>query len=242
MSIATYTVTGSKQAKSVSLPVVPKLSDETIVQVVRAVLANQDRLRPRTKTRAAVSGGGKKPWRQKGTGRARAGSNRSPLWRGGGITFGPSGAPRAYRRTTHTSRLLVWQAVLAQLADEDRLCVLTGKLAITKSKQAMALAQKMELPRVTLVVATPVELTGAIGFRNLAVTELTSTDDLVVADLLQARSVLLTEAALSQLTTRVSDRATKQTKSATQNQPSATKAAASKPKPTTPRSVQKGST
>jgi large subunit ribosomal protein L4 len=65
--------------------------EKLTAKVVRVILANGRHATARTKKRGEVSGGGKKPWRQKGTGRARAGSSRSPLWRGGGVTFGPTG-------------------------------------------------------------------------------------------------------------------------------------------------------
>lgn len=66
-------------------------ADLLVSKAVRTVLANNRHANAQSKTRGDVSGGGKKPWRQKGTGRARVGSNRSPLWRGGGVTFGPTG-------------------------------------------------------------------------------------------------------------------------------------------------------
>ncbi|MDD3480796.1 MAG: 50S ribosomal protein L4 [Patescibacteria group bacterium] len=70
---------------------VSKDTDILVSKAVRTVLAGKRQTPAKVKTRAEVSGGGKKPWRQKGTGRARAGSNRSPIWRGGGVTFGPTG-------------------------------------------------------------------------------------------------------------------------------------------------------
>jgi large subunit ribosomal protein L4 len=69
----------------------PKANNLLISKAVRTVLANKRQAPAKTKTRGEVSGGGKKPWRQKGTGRARVGSSRSPIWRGGGVTFGPTG-------------------------------------------------------------------------------------------------------------------------------------------------------
>jgi large subunit ribosomal protein L4 len=68
-----------------------KVNSLLIAKAVRTVLANQRHANAKSKTRGDVSGGGKKPWRQKGTGRARVGSSRSPIWRGGGVTFGPTG-------------------------------------------------------------------------------------------------------------------------------------------------------
>src|SRR5688572_15973211 len=90
-----YSATGTKAAQTQALP--PEIfgievkSHQLLHEVVRAHQADKRRARAATLTRAQVRGGGKKPWRQKGLGRARVGSIRSPIWRGGGVTFGPTG-------------------------------------------------------------------------------------------------------------------------------------------------------
>src|SRR5690606_7639392 len=94
-NVATFTKTGSKATASAKLDKnifeVPVENHELIKQAYVAYLANGRENLAVTKTRGLVSGGGRKPWRQKGTGRARFGSSRVPIWRGGGVTFGPTG-------------------------------------------------------------------------------------------------------------------------------------------------------
>ena len=97
MKVATYTSDGTAGAER-NLPETPfdgTVNEDVLHQVVTAVLANRRQGTASTKTRSTVRGGSRKPWRQKGTGRARAGSIRSALWRGGSVVFGPQ--PRSYR-------------------------------------------------------------------------------------------------------------------------------------------------
>jgi len=92
MKIKLYDNTGKSETTITVADVVfgKKKNDKLIAQAVRVFLANRKPATANTLDRSEVSGGGKKPWRQKGTGRARAGSSRSPIWRGGGVTFGPT--------------------------------------------------------------------------------------------------------------------------------------------------------
>ena len=199
MSVKLYTVAGAKQAGTVKLPDA-KLSDAGISRVVRATLANERRERPLVKTRAMVSGGGAKPWRQKGTGRARAGSNRSPIWRGGGVTFGPSGEPRAYQKISRTMRRAALVAVLTKLADGDRLAVVSGTLGLTKSQAAATLLAKVVPEGSALFVVTKDERAHTRGVRNLAGVELTTVDDCNVSNLVRYDHVVASDAALKALT------------------------------------------
>jgi large subunit ribosomal protein L4 len=199
MSIKLVTATGAAKTGTVKLPEA-KLSDAGISRVVRATLANEQRQRPLAKTRAMVSGGGAKPWRQKGTGRARAGSNRSPIWRGGGVTFGPSGQSRAAKRMPRAMRRAALLAVLNKLAAADRLVVVSGAVSLAKSKEAAGLFAKIAPEQTALCVVTVEELPNVAGVRNLGDVELTSAADCTVADLIRYDQAVLSEAAFKALT------------------------------------------
>lgn len=199
MTVKLYTATGAKKAGTVKLPEA-ELSDAGLSRVIRATLANADRERPLAKTRGLVSGGGAKPWKQKGTGRARAGSNRSPIWRGGGVTFGPSGEPRAYQRIPQGMRRAALLAVLAKLAAGDRLSVLSGKLSLAKSRDAAALVAKVVPEGSVLFLVATEQLGDVRGVRNLAAVELAGADDCNVAELVRSDQVVATEAAFARLT------------------------------------------
>ncbi len=199
MTVKLVTTAGAKKAGTVKIPEA-KLSDAGISRVVRATLANERRERPLAKTRGLVRGGGAKPWRQKGTGRARAGSNRSPVWRGGGVTFGPSGEPRAAKRSPRAMRRSALLAVLAKLAEADRLTVVSGALSLAKSKDAAALFAKIVPERTALCVVSGEELPKVNGVRNLGDVELASTADCTVADLIRYDQAVLSEAAFKALT------------------------------------------
>lgn len=199
MTVKLYTATGAKKAGTVKLPEA-KLSATGLSRVIRATMANEHRERPLAKTRGMISGGGAKPWKQKGTGRARAGSNRSPIWRGGGVTFGPSGEPRAYRRIPQGMRRAALLVLLAKLAEGDRLSVLSGKLSLAKSRDAAALIAKVVPEGSVLFLVAKEQLGDVRGVRNLAAVELTAVDDCNVAALVRYDHVVATEAAFERLT------------------------------------------
>jgi len=111
------TTSGEKKG-SVELKKARSVSNTLVSGVVIANLSNKRKAIAHTKTRAEVSGGGKKPWRQKGTGRARAGSNRSPLWIGGGTTFGPRNNANFYKRVNKKQKTLVINELFARKVEE----------------------------------------------------------------------------------------------------------------------------
>src|SRR5881397_1767915 len=124
-------------------------------EAVRAELNARRRGTAATKTRGQVSGGGAKPWRQKGTGRARAGSNRSPIWTGGGVTFGPQ--PRSYAfKVNRKERRAALRSALSLHSQRGSLAVLDpAPFGETPSaKQAAALVAEWGQPRGVLVVLT----------------------------------------------------------------------------------------
>lgn len=218
MSVQVYDWRGAKQRRSVTLPrptgssgraKVKPVKEASLGLVVQMMLANESRQRPLTKTRGQVHGGGRKPWRQKGTGRARAGTIRSPLWRGGGITFGPGGQPRRKRLLPQRMRRQAMLAMLEIRASQDQLLVLTGSPDLPKTKQASAVLKKFGLRGSTLMVAVADELAGLAGTRNLPDIELTTTDDVNVADVARHPNAAVTKAALDRLLGTVAKQSTK---------------------------------
>jgi large subunit ribosomal protein L4 len=168
-------------------------------EVVRAEAASLRRGTASTKTRGEVRGGGKKPWRQKGTGRARAGSSRIPHWTGGGITFGPT--PRDYNfKVNRKVRSKALKMALSARAREGGLRVVDS-LAFEEPKTAAAAAvlDSLDVTYPLLVLVTEADTNAAISFRNLLSVEVTDTSDLMVSDILGARTVLASKEVVAEL-------------------------------------------
>ena len=156
-----------------------------------------------TKTRAQVRGGGAKPWRQKGTGRARAGSSRSPIWTGGGVTFGPQ--PRHYTfKVNRKERRAAFRSALSLHADRGSIAVFdAGAFDTPSTKQAVELlAGWDQKANPTLIVLTDAEAKVAYSFRNLERTSVLPADAIGVTDLVGAARVLVSPSALDELTRR----------------------------------------
>jgi len=157
-----------------------------------------------TKTRGEVSGGGRKPWRQKGTGRARAGSRRSPLWVGGGTVFGPK--PRSYEtKLTKKMKQGALVSALSDRANEGRV-VLLDRLAFDepKTKAAASLLDRLDLSDKTLVVVATSEYTRSAkkSFSNLQRAKCIGVGGINVYDILRHENLLMTEAAVDELKER----------------------------------------
>ncbi|MBD2306145.1 50S ribosomal protein L4 [Chroococcidiopsis sp. FACHB-1243] len=154
-----------------------------------------------TKTRAEVRGGGRKPWRQKGTGRARAGSIRSPLWRGGGVTFGPK--PRTYNlKMNRKEELLALRTAFASRAD-DMVVVedFAEQISQPKTKEMTAAIARWGIEpgtKVLLIVAEETENV-YLSARNIAKLTLISADELNVYDILNADKIVATSSALNMI-------------------------------------------
>src|SRR4028119_329424 len=160
-----------------------------------------------TKTRAEVSGGGRKPWRQKGTGRARAGSNRSPLWRGGGVIFGPK--PRDYNlKMNRKERRLALRTVFQSRA-EDLIVVedFVDQLPRPKTKEmAGALARwGIHAEAKVLIILPELAEMVQLSARNLSTVKLISATNLNVYDLLAADKIVTTNTALAKIQEVYSD-------------------------------------
>ncbi len=171
-------------------------------QSVRAEQAARRRGTASTKTRGKVSGGGAKPWRQKGTGRARAGSSRSPVWTGGGTVFGPQ--PRSYTfKVNRKEQRAALRSALSLHAGRDSIAILDASaFKAPKTSDARDLLDDWGQPLPTLVVLSPEESSAALSFRNLARVAVLTAENVGVADLLGAASLVVSQTALDALTAR----------------------------------------
>jgi len=160
-------------------------------EAVRMQLANRRAGNAATKTRGLISGGGRKPWRQKGTGRARAGSTRSPIWRHGGTTFGPQPRDYSYKIPKQAWRQALCMAI-SDRASAGKLKVIDSlELAEAKTKLAKALLDSLELTHALIIVGE-----GEEGFaraaRNLADHKVLALKGLNVYDVLNYDELLMT--------------------------------------------------
>jgi large subunit ribosomal protein L4 len=168
---------------------------------VRAELAARRQGTSSTKTRGEVSGGGAKPWRQKGTGRARAGSSRSPIWTGGGTVFGPS--PRSYVvKVNRKARKAALRAALSVHAERGTIHVVDAASFDAPSTAKAAGLLEAHRGGSVLVALGDDELTAAKSFRNLARVGVLHVDDVGVADLVGAATLVVSQSALDALTAR----------------------------------------
>jgi large subunit ribosomal protein L4 len=193
---------GSKKVKLDDVAFGARFNESLVHQSVRAEQAARRRGTAATKTRGMVSGGGAKPWRQKGTGRARAGSNRSPIWTGGGTVFGPQ--PRSYTfKVNRKEQRAALRCALSLHAERGSLAVLdTSAFSVPKTKQALDLLEDWGQDGSTLVVLDAEQTTAALSFRNLASVAVLTHESVGVADLLSAASLLISQTALDALSAR----------------------------------------
>jgi large subunit ribosomal protein L4 len=156
-----------------------------------------------TKTRGEVSGGGKKPWKQKGTGRARAGSIRSPLWPGGAIVFGPQ--PRSYEyRLPRGARKAALRSALATRHAEGRLTVVDAfTLPEPKTKRMVEVLHGLGIEGSALVVLPEVDPLVLRAARNLPKVKVVAEGGLTVFDVLGHQHLVLTQPAVERLAARV---------------------------------------
>lgn len=151
------------------------------------------------KSRGQVSGGGKKPWRQKGTGRARQGSIRSPQWVGGGVVFGPSARSYSYHLPKKVTRLAV-KSVLSEKVSEDNFVVVDSiNFDAPKTKEFANLLKNLDAATKTLVVLEDNNDNVARSAKNIPNVQVISAKGVNTLDVLNAKKVIITKAALSQV-------------------------------------------
>lgn len=174
---------------------------EILNLVVRAQLAAKRAGTHATKTRTHVSGGGAKPWRQKGTGRARAGSNRSPIWRGGGVTFGPQPRDYSFKVNSKVRALALKMALSARLAGEALMVVKGIDLPEAKTKLFAKVADTLGLNK-ALIVTSEENTSLTLSVRNIPGITLTTPAGLNVYDILKHKQLVILENAVEPVQTR----------------------------------------
>jgi large subunit ribosomal protein L4 len=155
-----------------------------------------------TKNVGEVSGSNKKPWKQKGTGRARAGSHQSPLWVGGGVVFGPRPRDFSKKVSKNTRTLALRKALSERLKAGDVVVVDDLKLASPKTKDFVGMMSTLELKGTTLIVA-PMDKNLTLASRNIPNVELATSDSLNTYDILRPDKLLFTKSAFEKVEARL---------------------------------------
>lgn len=189
----------SLDASVFAFPVKPGL----VHGVAEAMRSNLRQGNAHTKTRGEVRGGGRKPWRQKGTGRARHGSRRSPIWKGGGVTFGPRNTRNWHRKVNRQVRQSALRMVLSDRAASGHLKVLVSLPHIDKTKGAASFIDDMRLATpAVLVVPQGSGSTLMRAFRNISAIKVCAPSSLTLLSLLAARDVVFTKESAMQVSSQ----------------------------------------
>ena len=173
-----------------------------LYQFVRMYNANQRRGTASTKTRGDVSGGGKKPWRQKGTGRARAGSTRSPLWRGGGKVFGPHPRDFHYDIPKKIKKLALLSSLNSKILDEKLIGIDAITLAEPKTKQFQAIVNALKLQGRSLFVLDIIDENTKRASRNIGSVTIRNYKDFNPVDVLNCNTLVMSKVALEKIPER----------------------------------------
>ncbi len=181
-----------------------KISEALIHQAVVTYLANQRKGLATSKTRGEVRGGGIKPWRQKGTGRARVGSIRSPLWRGGGVTFGPK--PRSYYKDLpQKMRTMALKSALnAKFRDKEILVVSDLKITSHKTKDFSRIVKSLKLDGVKVrLVVEELDSNLKLATGNIKKVLLARASDVHTTEVIDCKRLVVTKSALRRIEERV---------------------------------------
>lgn len=167
-----------------------------------AVMMQRASLRQGThkvKTRSEVRGGGRKPWRQKGTGRARQGSIRSPQWRGGGIVFGPAPRSYSYKLPKKVRRLAIKSALSTKVLEQSMLVLEDLALNAPKTKEMVAVLQGLSVAKKVLIVTADLNENVALSARNIPGITVLAANEVNVIDVLHHDTLIMTKAAVEKV-------------------------------------------
>jgi large subunit ribosomal protein L4 len=205
MKIVIKNIEGKKQGElQVKFPLIEDgKGTQAVHDVVVAYQAAQRMGTACTKNVGEVSGSNKKPWKQKGTGRARAGSHQSPLWVGGGVVFGPR--PRDFAKTVSrkTKQLALRKALSERLKAGDVVVVDDLKLSSPKTKEVTGVMSVLDLKGSTLIVTSPADKNLTLASRNIPNVALATSDSLNTYDVLRPDKLLFTKSAFEKVEARL---------------------------------------
>ena len=168
-------------------------------QVVRMQRASWRAGTHNTRTRGMVSGGGRKPWRQKGTGRARQGTIRAPHWRGGGVVFGPHPRDYSFKVNKKEIKLAIRSALSAKLADEQLIVVDKLEFEAPRTKDAVAVLKALGVEGRCTIVVTDENVNAFLSFRNIPTVDIVPSGSENVYELLDNKFLIFEEEALRKL-------------------------------------------
>ena len=172
---------------------------QAMFNAVQVEQANQRQATAKTKVRHEVSGGGKKPWRQKGTGRARAGSSRSPIWVGGGTVFGPVGSQNFTLSQNRKEHQLALRSALSLKTPKDLVVVNEIKFEGKKTKEFVKMLAALKSEVKSLVVVSEIDENLFASVRNVSYAKVVTADNVSVFDLLNAEKLVMSEAAVKEV-------------------------------------------
>ena len=176
-----------------------KPNDAVLYDAITLAQASQRQGTADTKTRSEVSGGGRKPWRQKGTGRARQGSTRAPHWYHGGVVFGPH--PRTYgKKMNRKERVLALKSALSYKVKENEIIILDElNVKTPKTKDMIKLLNDIKAPKKTLIVVDELSDNLILATRNIPKIELLEASEINVLDIIGADGLVITKKALEMI-------------------------------------------
>ncbi len=201
MAVATFTKAGARATTPAKLDktvfgIIPK-NHELLKSAYVAYLANGRENLAQTKTRGLVSGGGKKPWKQKGTGRARFGSSRNPIWRGGGVVFGPTGQENYTHKINSTAKRQAIRQALSLKADADAVRIIeTFACEDGTVKPTIKLLEKIDATGSVLIAVSNKDNLVERATRNLPNVKAVQAKYLNVYDIMNADTVVISKKAL----------------------------------------------
>jgi len=206
LKIDVYNIQGEKVGEMELDPEVfdGKVNKALLYQVINAYLTNRRKGTANTKTRGEVRGSGRKPWPQKHTGRARVGSVRSPIWRGGGVVFGPK--PRDYyiKLPVKMKRLALKSGLNAKYLDQALLLLDSLQVDTPKTKKFQEILEKLHILNTkTLFITDQASKTTRLSCRNIPYVFLKSASEVTAYDVLNCKKLVITQEGLKQIQERI---------------------------------------